>query len=46
MHDDITCVVFYLNGNRNNEGFAKLHGTKVHGAAAVGGKEASTAPPQ
>ncbi|CAN0563737.1 unnamed protein product, partial [Ectocarpus sp. 12 AP-2014] len=22
MHDDITCVVFFLNGNRNNEGFA------------------------
>ncbi|CAM9914357.1 unnamed protein product [Scytosiphon promiscuus] len=48
MHDDITCVVFFLNGNRNNEGFAELHGTKVQGKAAAGPgvKEKNSAPPQ
>ncbi|CAM9675444.1 unnamed protein product [Ectocarpus sp. 4 AP-2014] len=42
MHDDITCVVFFLNGNRNNEGFASLQGSKVQGATAPGCQEAGT----
>lgn len=34
MHDDITCVVFFLKGNRHNDGFDSLQGSKVQGAAA------------
>lgn len=37
MHDDITCVVFFLNGNRNNEGFTAVQGTKVQGVAVASG---------
>ena len=31
MHDDITCVVFFLKGNRSNDGFTALQGYKVQG---------------
>ena len=34
MHDDITCVVFFLKGNHHNDGFGALKGSKVQGAAA------------
>lgn len=28
-HDDITCVVFFLDGNEKNQGFASLRATNV-----------------
>lgn len=31
MHDDITCVVFFMKGNRSNDGFTALQGYKVQG---------------
>lgn len=46
MHDDITCVVFFLNGNRNNEGFTSVQGTKVQGVAVASESQGNRSPAQ
>lgn len=46
MHDDITCVVFFLNGNRNNERFSSVQGAKVQGLAVASGKQGNSSPAQ
>lgn len=47
MHDDITCVVFFLSGNTNNEGFRSVQGCKVQGVSVDhGSEERRTAPAQ